>query len=104
VSNDEFFGRDDEMSASGPRFPGGLEPRVLSGTFAGARWQVSLDPRRPRIAIDGREVHVSPDGFGNFVSHAMFGRWSDLAILAQAIVRYHPDYSPLARRRDEPVA
>jgi hypothetical protein len=103
VSNDEWLGDSDEAT-TGPRRPGGFEPRVLSGTFAGARWQVMLDPERPRIAIDGREIHVVPDGIGSFVTHAMVGRWNDLALLAQAIVRYHPDYSPLARRRDEPVA
>jgi hypothetical protein len=103
VSNDEFADAFGEAT-SGQRPPGGVEPRVVSGTFAGARWQVLLDPQRPRISIDGREVHVRPDQFGTFVSHAVFGRWRDLTALAQTIVRHHPDYSPLARRRDEPVA
>lgn len=93
---------DGEMSSSqGPA--GGGDGRSLSGTFMGTRWSVLLDPRNPRIRIDEREIHVDADGHGGFVTHEMFGRWTDLALLAQLIVRYHPDYSPLARRRDLPM-
>jgi hypothetical protein len=82
----------------------GSAPRTVCGRCAGATWKVLLLPARPRIWSDGREVHVRADGFGNFVTHEMFGRWPDLAHLAQLIVRFHPDYSPLARGGGELVA
>jgi hypothetical protein len=102
TSDDSYRGPGDEAFASGSARRG--EPSPTSGTFGGVEWRAILDPQRPRIVIDGREVDVKADGFGGFVTHQMFGRWYDLGELAQAIVRFHPDYSPLARRRDEPVA
>jgi hypothetical protein len=98
--------RDDESVTSGRRFPrepgrGGPE---LAGTFLDTTWRVVLDPVRPMIIIDGREIHLEPDGVGGYLTHEMFGRWRDVAELARAIVRFHPDYSPLARRRPGPVA
>jgi hypothetical protein len=102
ASDDTNPGPGDEAISSGAGRPG--EPSRTSGSYRGAQWHVSLDPARPRIVIDRREVHVVSDGFGGFVTHEMFGRWYDLPELARAIVRFHPDYSPLARRRDEPVA
>lgn len=95
-----MYDSSDEAFSSGR----GGEPTVLRGTFMGASWQALLDPEHPRIVIDGREAHVRADGFGNFVTHLMVGRWHDLGELAQAITMYHPSYSPLARRGDMTVA
>lgn len=73
------------------------EPQATRGTLLGVDWEVGLDPAHPRIVIGGREVDVRPDGSGGFVSHQAFGHWTDLVALAHALVRSHPDFSPLAR-------
>jgi hypothetical protein len=100
---------DDEHSDPGeavnrPRTPAGFpEPSALSGTYLGASWRVVPDPERPRIVIDGREIHLERDSLGAFTSHLTFGRFTDPGEIARLVVRFHPDYSPLARR-GRPVA
>jgi hypothetical protein len=71
---------------------------TASGEFRGVPWAVTLEGEEVRLTIGGRSIHVMPDGVGSFVTHEMVGRWRDLGELAQMIVKYHPAYSPLARR------
>jgi hypothetical protein len=77
----------------------GRENNVLKGSVRGMEWQAVIGPRQVSLKVGGKEVHVVRDEIGSFVTHVMNGRWRDIGELASAIIRYHPDYSPLARRR-----
>ena len=76
----------------------------LSGIWMGARWNLSWEGTQPHLVVNGRRVRLRPDDVGSFTTHAMTGRWRDLGELAHAIIRFHPRYSPLARRGGFPVA
>jgi hypothetical protein len=84
---------DDPEAAS--RRSGGRE---LRGTYRGVEWRAVTGREHATLTIGGRTIHVTPDDVGSFVSHAIVGRWRDLEEMAMALLRYHPDYSPLARR------
>lgn len=71
--------------------------QIQRGTFKGAQWVIRRDGNQAHLEVNGRPVHLRGDGEGGFTTHAMTGRWSNLAELADAIIRFHPEYSPLAR-------
>ncbi|HWB82134.1 MAG TPA: hypothetical protein VG755_44530 [Nannocystaceae bacterium] len=71
--------------------------RATRGEFLGTEWSISWEGDHPIITIGDRRVHVEPDGHGGFITHELAGRWSDPSEIADLLVRYHPDYSPLAR-------
>lgn len=78
--------------------PDGGGERVASGDLLGVRWTARVEVNHVQLTIGGRAVHVTPDDTGTFVTHEMVGRWPDLRELAEMIIKYHPEYSPLARR------
>lgn len=96
--NDESDDRDAIARRITRPVPGREQPRPMSGEFRGVSWGVTVDGDDVRMTIGGRRIHLTPDGIGSFVTHEMVGRWRDLAELARTILKYHPDYSPLARR------
>ena len=69
-----------------------------SGSVLGIRWEVVQRDGHTFMNINNHSIHLHPDELGSFTTHAVTGRWASLAELAQTIIRYHPDLSPLARR------
>lgn len=80
---------------------GGEGRNVLRGTVNGVEWHAEAGPERVSLTIGRKHIHVVRDKVGSFVTHEMVGRWRDIGELASAIIRYHPDHTPRARR---PVA
>lgn len=71
-----------------------------SGNFMNVAW--SFEPtgdRRGMLRINGQPVHLRTDLQGGWISHLMAGRWADPERLVQAIIKYHPNFNPLARPR-----
>ena len=81
------------------RTQGSGRGNLLRGSVLGVEWQAVIGPERATLTIGRRPVHITADGIGSYITHEMVGRWRDLGELASTIIRYHPDYSPLARRR-----
>jgi hypothetical protein len=82
-----------------PAEPG---PRPWASAQQGVHLDVawSFQPTAERTAmltIAGRQLHLYADALGGWITHEMAGRWSDPAVLARNIIRFHPDFSPLAR-------
>lgn len=94
--------RAEALAPSGPGGPPGASPGTTArqGTHMGVSW--SFQPSSDRMAtltIGDRQLHLYADAQNGWRTHAMEGRWTDVATLAQNIIRFHPDYSPLARPR-----
>lgn len=91
---------DDDQGAEATTRRGSQSPQppVRAGHHLGMAWRVVQEGGHLALQLGNRSVHLMPDGIGSFVTHAMVGRWRDVEELARAILLYHPDYSPLARR------
>jgi hypothetical protein len=74
------------------------EPPADSGEFLGTHWTISYEGADAMITIGDQRIHVQGDGHGGYTCHEIVGRWQHPGEIADALVRYHPDYSPLARR------
>ena len=73
---------------------------TIPGTDGHVRRNAQVSPDQLTLTINGRRIPVMPDGIGSYVTHVMVWRWRDIEELATSILRWHPDYSPSARRRE----
>lgn len=76
--------------------PAGPEEFARSGEFLGVPWSIAFEGEDAVISIGEQRVHVHADGQGGFVSHEVVGRWRDPSQIADVLLRFHPDFSPLA--------
>ena len=72
------------------------EPSERAGVELGAKWTLEQSGTTYSLHIGDKMVPLERDSLGCFRTLQLFGSWPTPALIAQQLLRYSPDFSPLA--------
>lgn len=95
------------VACSGARPTTPTEPRVApaaatEGEVLGVAWRLEAQDGQAALRLGDRLVPIQRDADGCYVTDALHGCWPDPAAIAEQLLRFSPDHSPLARPCLEP--